>query len=128
MSPIKILICFNIPCNYAITFFPHDRYFKIHILPNKVTSYQNYGLFLERGQTSPCIVDGQDNEQSSPAKKKVSVSLVTLNAPYPTPFNSSLSQLHELPYFFHSIVVDNSKPFRKIPHCINAAVFDILEY
>lgn len=128
MSPIKILICFNIPCNYAITFFPHDRDFKIHILPNKVTSYQNYGLFLERGQTSPCIVDGQDNEQSSPAKKKVSVSLVTLNAPYPTPFNSSLSQLQELPYFFHSIVVDNSKPFRKIPHCINAAVFDILEY
>lgn len=127
MSPIKILICFNIPCNYAITFFPHDRDFKIHILPNKVTSYQNYGLFLERGQTSPCIVDGQDNEQSSPAKKKVSVSLVTLNAPNPTPFNSSLSQLHELPYFFHSIV-DNSKPFRKIPHCINAAVFDILEY
>lgn len=97
-------------------------------MPNKVTSYQNYGLCLERGQTSPCIVDGQDNEQSSPAKKKVSVSLVTLNAPYPTPFNSSLSQLHELPYFFHSIVVDNSKPFRKIPHCINAAVFDILEY
>lgn len=48
MSPIKILICFNIPCNYAITFFPHDRDFKIHILPNKVTSYQNYGLFLER--------------------------------------------------------------------------------
>lgn len=84
MSPIKILICFNIPCNYAITFFPHDRDFKIHILPNKVTSYQNYGLFLERGQTSPCIVDGQDNEQSSPTKKKVSVSLVTLNAPYPT--------------------------------------------
>lgn len=90
MSPIKILICFNIPCNYAITFFPHDRDFKIHILPNKVTSYQNYGLCLERGQTSPCIVDGQDNEQSSPAKKKVSVSLVTLNAPYPTPFQLQL--------------------------------------